>query len=129
MRGASTAAVCFAAALAAGGLFACASSSDTDGAGGAAASSCVSAPACPDGGVPSYKTDIAPIIQATCIKCHGPTGTAGFYMTTYPEVFDQFGSILSQVTVCQMPPLNGPVMTDAQRVALTAWLRCGAPDN
>ena len=101
-----------------------------DGGGGAGGgSTCVSAPSCPEGGPPSYKTEIAPIFQETCVFCHSPKGTAGFFMTTYAEVHSEFGAILSQVTVCQMPPLDGPTLTDAQRVALTAWLRCGAPDN
>jgi uncharacterized membrane protein len=113
-----------AAALATGGVIAC-SGSPTDGTG----SACVSAPACPDAGVPSYQTDIAPILQQDCIPCHSPTGPAGFDMTTYAEVYGEFGSILSQVAVCQMPPLNAPTMTDAQRTTLTAWLKCGAPDN
>ena len=115
------------AALAAGSVVACGSS--PGGGTGGGESACVSAPACPDAGVPSYQTEIAPILQQDCVPCHSPTGPAGFYMTTYAEVHGEFGAILSQVTVCQMPPLNGPVMTDDQRIALTAWLRCGAPDN
>jgi uncharacterized membrane protein len=126
MKGAS-ARLGLAAAIAAGGVIACSSSSN-DGTGGSA-SACISAPACPDGGPPSYKTEIAPILQEDCIPCHSPTGPAGFDMTTYADVSGESGSILSQVTVCRMPPSNGPTMTDAQRIALTAWLRCGAPDN
>ena len=114
-----------AAALAAGIVTACSSSNDGTGGG----SACVSAPACPDGGAPSYQTEIAPILQQDCIPCHSSTGEAGFYMTTYAEVYSESGAMLSQVTVCQMPPLNGPTMTEAQRITLTAWLRCGAPDN
>jgi hypothetical protein len=117
-----------AAALAAGGVIACSSpSSDATGAGGGSA--CVSATACPDAGVPSYKSDIAPILEENCIPCHSPTGPAGFDMTTYTKVYGEFGSILSQVTVCEMPPLSYPTMAESQRITLTAWLRCGAPDN
>jgi uncharacterized membrane protein len=105
---------------------ACGCSSSTPAGTGA---KCVTAASCPEGDVPSYQTEIAPILQAACIPCHGPSGTAGFYETTYAEVSSQAGSMLSQVAVCAMPPLNGPAMSDAQRVALTAWLRCGAPDN
>ena len=102
------------------------SSSDTSDAGG---SSCVSAPSCPTTNVPSYQNEIAPIIQVACAQCHGPDGSAGFDESTYADVHGQFGSMLSQVALCQMPPVNGPQLTDAQRVALTAWLKCGAPDN
>jgi hypothetical protein len=82
-----------------------------------------------DGGAPSWSQEIQPIVQSACLPCHGPGGTAGYDESTYSKVFEQAGSMLSQVNVCQMPPLNGPVLSDAQRVALTAWLRCGAPDN
>ncbi len=122
-------------ALAAGAHLACGASCaapegiDAD-AGSGGGSACVSATACPDAGVPSYQTDIVPILEQECISCHGgPGSTAGFPMSTYKQVYGEFGSILSQVTVCQMPPSNGPTMTATQRVTLTAWLRCGAPDN
>ena len=116
-----------AAALAAGSVLACSGSSG--GGTGGGASACISATACPDAGAPSYQAEIAPILEQSCIPCHSPTGPAGFYMTTYAEVSGEAGSILSQTTACAMPPLNGPIMTDAQRITLTAWLRCGAPDN
>ncbi len=119
--------LCLAAALATGVVAAC-SSSSSGGAGGSA-SACVSAQACPDAGVPSYQTDIVPLLQQDCIPCHSPTGEAGFDMTTYAKVSGEAGSMLSQVTLCQMPPLDGPSMTEAQRITLTAWLRCAAPDN
>jgi uncharacterized membrane protein len=115
------------AVLAAAAVIACSSSpNDPADAGG---STCVSAPACPAGGAPSYKTEIQPILQAACIPCHSPGGTAGYDESSYSDVYNQFGAILSQVAICVMPPVNGPQLTDAQRVALTAWLKCGAPDN
>jgi uncharacterized membrane protein len=100
---------------------ACASSTEPS-------SSCVSATACPTD-VPSYKAAIVPILEQTCIPCHTPGGLGRTSMTTYAEVSAESGAMLSQVTVCAMPPLNGPAITDAQRTTLTAWLRCGAPDN
>jgi uncharacterized membrane protein len=114
------------ASLAAAVAVACSSSSSDAP---ASSSQCVVAPACPDGGVPSYASEIAPIIQDECVPCHSPNGIGGFSETTYADVYNQFGSMLSQVNACLMPPANGPPMTNAQRVALTAWLRCGAPDN
>ncbi len=92
-------------------------------------SPCVSAPSCPDAGPPSYKADIVPILDQDCIPCHSATGIAGHDETTYASVKGQFGAMLSFTNSCQMPPSDGPQMTAAQRVALTAWLRCGAPDN
>jgi hypothetical protein len=103
-------------------------SNDSDDAG--AASQCVSAPSCPDADVPSYSMTIAPILQRTCIlSCHSPDGSAGFAENTYSAVSSQAGDMLSQVAQCFMPPSGGPVMSDAERIALTGWLECGAPDN
>jgi len=105
------------------------SSGNTNDAGVDGGPSCVAAPSCPDAGAPSYATEIAPIIQEACVPCHGPGGSAGFYENTYAAVHAQYGNMLEFTNSCEMPPLNGPQLSDAQRVALTAWLRCGAPDN
>ena len=110
-------------------LGACSSSSADAPATGAATQTCVSAPACPDAGAPSYQSEILPILREACIPCHSPSGTAGYDETSYAQVHSQFGAMLSQVAICAMPPLNGPQLSDAQRIALTAWLKCSAPDN
>lgn len=107
-------------------LLGCSSSSDGPIDGGA---TCPVSPDCPARGVPSYKTDIVPILAQSCIGCHGPDGAAGFYETSYAAVHSQASPILDQVAYCMMPPPNGTQLTAAQRVALTAWLECGAPDN
>ena len=110
-------------------LVACSSSPSQPADGGEATSSCVSAPSCPSTGAPSYKAVIVPILQQDCIACHSPGGPAGYDESTYAQVASQASAMLSQVVTCAMPPLNGPQLDDAQRVALTAWLKCGAPNN
>ena len=107
------------------------SSTEPPGATGttAGATACPVAPGCPDGGAPSYQADILPIFQEACIPCHSPNGSAGFDETSYTEIHDQLSPILSQVNACMMPPLNGPPLSAAERVALTGWLKCGAPNN
>jgi uncharacterized membrane protein len=110
------------------GALACgSSSSDAGDAGGAA--SCPVAAGCPDAGGPSYAKDILPILQQDCLGCHSPGGTAGYDESSYAKVFAQRSPMLDQVNTCLMPPVNGPVMTAAQRVAMTAWFECGALDN
>jgi mono/diheme cytochrome c family protein len=84
---------------------------------------------CPDAGAPSYASEVLPIFQQACIPCHSPSGTAGYDESSYADIFGQRSPILDQVNGCEMPPVNGPVMTSAQRVAMTAWLECGAPNN
>jgi mono/diheme cytochrome c family protein len=82
-----------------------------------------------DAGVPSYQTEIEPILREACLPCHGPAGSAGFDESTYAEVSSQAGTMLTMVVQGGMPPVNGPQLTSAQRAALTDWLECGAPDN
>jgi mono/diheme cytochrome c family protein len=112
------------------------SNDDADDAG--SGSSCPSpVTSCP-ADVPSYKTEIAPILQATCVPCHSPDGSEGSARgkdndgtseNTYALVSPQAQEMLLWTDNCSMPPSNGPVMSDAQRAALETWLVCGAPDN
>ena len=105
-----------------------ASNGAADDAGGTAV--CPISPGCPDGGARfSYQSDIVPILDQACIPCHSPTGPAGYDESTYSNVYPQRSPMLDQVAGCLMPPQNGPVMTAAQRVAMTQWLQCGAPDD
>jgi hypothetical protein len=108
---------------------ACGSGSSGDGAD--AAVTCPGVSACPDSGaIPSYKTDIEPILQQTCTSCHSPKGIASNQnLTSYAGVYSEKGPVLDQVHDCMMPPQNAPDLTAAQRVALTTWLYCGSPDN
>jgi mono/diheme cytochrome c family protein len=84
----------------------------------------------PNYAVPSYAAEIRPILQVVCVPCHGPGGTAGDPETTYADVAAQVESMLSFAgAMCTMPPLEGPQITTAQRIALEEWLSCGAPNN
>ena len=100
-----------------------------------AASGCTVTTSCPDAGAPSYDKTIAPILEHACVGCHSASGAAGYPETTYAEVAGQAEPMLSQVSGCVMPPLTGPggmavpELTPTERLALTAWLVCGAPDN
>jgi hypothetical protein len=100
-----------------------------------AASGCTVTTSCPEAGAPSYEKTIAPILEHACVGCHSATGAAGYPETSYAEVAGQAEPMLSQVSGCVMPPLSGPdntavpQLTATERLALTAWLVCGAPDN
>jgi hypothetical protein len=61
---------------------------------------------------PSYKNQVAAIIESRCVLCHNPQ------------------TMLDQVYHCMMPPLDGGTMLpESERVALLGWLVCNAPDN
>jgi hypothetical protein len=81
--------------------------------------------------VPSYKTEIRPILEVACIPCHNSDGgIGGDPEDTYAEVSAQVESMLSQIgPLCNMPLSNGPQLSAPQRIALEEWLSCGGPNN
>ena len=88
-------------------------------------------PSCPDP-APSYATDVSPIFQTYCVRCHGPGGVEfNKPLTTWAEANSRYGAVLQQVFYfCAMPPATEPQLTDpAQRAALLGWLMCMAPNN
>ncbi len=80
---------------------------------------------------PSWMNDVEPIIDRACNPCHGVGGVeqSAFDFSTYQGVHKNFGSILSNVYGCLMPPPDAGGLTDAQRRTLLGWLVCAAPDN
>ena len=89
-------------------------------------SSDLSCPASP----PRYAADVAPILAKSCAPCHFPGGKEqNRLFSKYGDVFPQRGAMLSQLTLCKMPPSDGPAMTDADRATVVGWLLCGAHDD
>lgn len=88
-------------------------------------------PTCPDP-APSYATEVSPIFQTYCVRCHGPGGVEqNKPLTSWTQVNSRYGSVLQQVFYfCAMPPATEPQLTDpAARAALLGWLECMAPNN
>ena len=96
--------------------------------------------ACPDGGGPSFETDVLPIFQQVCDNCHAPDAPKADrqtpYLTNYQQIYgpsagSEAGAINIQVfDNCAMPPANAPVpLSDDQRQTLLVWLACGALDS
>jgi hypothetical protein len=94
-----------------------------------AGASCPSAPSACSKPAPSYSKVIVPILEQSCIPCHGPKGIAGHSEATYAEVYAQEEPILSVVAGCTMPPSTYPPLSAEQREALLDWLICGTPDD
>lgn len=94
-------------------------------------------PACPNDTpatcpvpVPSYATDVAPMLQSRCGTCHTPAGVEpGRLFQTWTQVSAQRADILSQIHTCRMPPVGQPTLTDSERQAVLGWIVCGAADN
>lgn len=85
---------------------------------------------CPDS-VPSYASDIAPIIDAQCNHCHSPGNADGLWPLTDQESVNEWtDTILRQIRACAQPPVDsGYALTLEDRQTLEAWLVCGAPNN
>jgi hypothetical protein len=83
--------------------------------------------ACPS--APSYMTDVAPAITATCFPCHQGSAIQQRPYDSYVEVAADRDAIRTQLLICQMPPAGSPQLTAEQRKALLQWLVCAAPNN
>src|SRR6185436_19555947 len=52
----------------------------------------------------SYASDIAPILQAKCVRCHSPGNIAPWYMTNYQVVASNALAIKAELVAGRMPP-------------------------
>lgn len=85
--------------------------------------------ACP-GATPSYRRDVAPILEQRCATCHYPGNTqSGDVFADYDDVYSLRQTVLTRIYGCVMPPDGAPPLTSEQRQILLHWLTCGAPDN
>jgi len=94
---------------------------------------------CPDGGGPSFDTEVLPIFVHVCDNCHAPNAPQPDrrtpYLTDYQQIYGPGGSVASEVRSqvfdnCYMPPANAPVpLSAADRQTLHLWIACGAPDS
>lgn len=86
-------------------------------------------PACPST-VPSYQSDVAPLLLENCLTCHAPGGQAeALPLNDYPSLLKLAQQVQDQVAGCGMPPANFTQLNDADRTTLLNWLVCGAPNN
>jgi mono/diheme cytochrome c family protein len=85
---------------------------------------------CPSN-VPSYASDVAPIMQAYCVSCHGPGGSvANKPLDSYAGVQKYSSAVGNLTSTCAMPPASAAAQpATADRDTILAWLACGAPDN
>jgi hypothetical protein len=81
--------------------------------------------------VPSFATEIAPILNQRCNNCHAPGIDGGPWpLDTQENVKDWDSLLIKDFQNCSMPPPDaGADFTTAERDKVWAWLICGAPDN
>ncbi len=86
---------------------------------------------------PTFSTDIAPILQAKCLPCHGQEGSGPFPLVTFDQVKAKSELVRYQALAKTMPPVtpvspHGPYanytpLTDQELVTLQSWIRAGMP--
>ena len=85
----------------------------------------------------SYSTDIAPLLQDKCVRCHSPGNIAPWAMTNYAIVRAYAQAAKQKVLAGEMPPwhadpfygsfTNDSSLTPAQAAMLVQWINDGAP--
>ncbi|MGA9526354.1 MAG: hypothetical protein WBV82_33180 [Myxococcaceae bacterium] len=93
----------------------------------------------PDAGTAdvTWHRDVQPIVQESCLGCHGADGIGPFPLETYEQVSSMRDAVAGAVKNRRMPPwtpdpdcnsyLDERRLTQAQIETLTAWASAGAP--
>jgi hypothetical protein len=121
-------------------LAACGGTSSSGTGGGGSGSACPNDLPAKCTTAPSYKSDVAPIIERHCQPCHAPGAEeAVMPFVTYGEVHDDASAVLDQVYACRMPNKGDTTVSAAvqkqlplstsERQTLLLWLICNSPDN
>jgi len=90
----------------------------------------------------SFASDVMPIIQSRCVRCHGDDRVEeGLLMRTYEELMagsdngpviipgNAAASLLVELVAEQKMPKRGPKLTPPQVQIITDWVAAGAPNN
>ena len=72
---------------------------------------------------------VAPIFAQRCATCHGRVKGGPWPLGTYEDVADWADVVRDELISCAMPPPDsGLGMTNAERLQILSWLRCGYPE-
>lgn len=82
--------------------------------------------ACPDP-APTY-ADVVPIFEQRCASCHSGEAGQPWPLKDYQHISDWQDAVRGEVLTCAMPPADsGVAITDAERLLILTWIRCGLP--
>ncbi len=77
-----------------------------------------------------FDKDIRPLLDSTCLKCHGPKKQKGHInFSLYPDEASAlrqrklWQKAIEQIEAKEMPPEDETQPTDAQRQQLLAWMK------
>lgn len=85
----------------------------------------------------SYARDVAPVLEAKCVRCHRDDGVAPFAFEDYGDASGWAPMMREVILTRRMPPwhadpafgrfANDRSLTAAEQRALVAWVEAGAP--
>ena len=90
---------------------------------------------------PTFTKDVAPILEANCVRCHQAGEIAPMSLVTYKEARPWAKAIKDRVIRRQMPPWfldktigiqkykNDPSLSDADLATIVKWVDEGAPEG
>jgi hypothetical protein len=79
---------------------------------------------------PSYKRDVAPILDAQCNNCHVGGATGPWPLSPYEDLLHWRKQLLVSLVKCTMPPEDaGKTLSETERAKIIGWVACGAPNN
>lgn len=91
----------------------------------------------PSAGVPDYATEIAPILQRSCVECHRAGAIAPFAFASFADAQARASSIRTSLLNQRMAPwhadaqfgayANTVAMPPKDRATLFTWARAGGP--
>jgi hypothetical protein len=87
----------------------------------------------------TYSRDIAPIVNANCVRCHRENDIAPFALTNYANVAKRANQIAEVTESGYMPPwkpvagyghfLDEQRLTAREKGLLAAWAKAGTPEG
>jgi uncharacterized membrane protein len=83
---------------------------------------------------PSFKTQVAPVLNQSCVACHSAGRRAPAMFTRdgsadLASVRSNIGDIINAIETGRMPRGNAPKVSPENLSILKAWQAAGTPDN
>ncbi len=98
-------------------------------------------PAAQSAAAVTFAKDVQPILEQSCVRCHGNSAAGGLSLTSYANLMkggrdgqvivpgDAADSELVKVIVSGRMPQGGKKLSQSQIDIISAWVTAGAQDN
>ncbi|MDP9035753.1 MAG: hypothetical protein M3O50_13190, partial [Myxococcota bacterium] len=84
-----------------------------------------------DGAPPAYATEVRPILERRCLRCHAGDGVAAeeHDFSRFETLHAQRSEVADQVAACAMPPKGELRLDEREANTLARWVACGATNR